>query len=151
MRACIQYGIDRPHLLHAPIDYQHFFRFFLFLVELGVKVWSILCELGPAERAISRNMDRSRMSGIGKLHDDGHVPCNKFNYAPKRIQFSREGIDARTQFAAIDNNLNVGRLAGTTAQGCPLFKSQFSRHKAQYVTKKVHIPKNYDYINNMMQ
>ena len=31
----------------------------------------------PAEWAISRNMDRSWMSGIGKLHDDSHVPCNK--------------------------------------------------------------------------
>ena len=72
-------------------------------------------------------------------------------YAPKRIQFSREGMDARTQLAAIDNNRNVGRVQATTAQGCPRFKSQFSCHKAQYVAKKIYIPKNYDYINNMMQ
>ena len=32
--------------------------------------------IGQAELAVSRNMDRSRMSGIGKLHDDVHVPCN---------------------------------------------------------------------------
>ena len=32
--------------------------------------------IGQAELAISRNMDRSRMSGIGKLHDDVHVPCD---------------------------------------------------------------------------
>ena len=31
---------------------------------LGVKVRSISCNIGPAERAISRNMDRSRMSGM---------------------------------------------------------------------------------------
>ena len=36
-----------------------------------------MCNIGSAEQSISRNMDRSRMSGIGKLHDDGHVPCNK--------------------------------------------------------------------------
>ena len=66
------------HLLHARLGYQHFFHSLLFVVHvhvLGVKVRSVLCNIGPAERAISRNMDRSRMSGIGKLHDDGHVPC----------------------------------------------------------------------------
>ena len=36
----------------------------IFLV-LSVKVQSISCNIGPAERYISRNMDRSRRSGIG--------------------------------------------------------------------------------------
>ena len=64
------------HLLHVQLGYRHFFRFLFFFV-LGVKVRSISCNIGPAERAISRNMDRSRMSGIGKLHEcDGHVPSN---------------------------------------------------------------------------
>ena len=44
---------------------------------LGVKVRSISCNIGSVERAISRSINRSRMSGIGKLHDHGHVPCNK--------------------------------------------------------------------------
>ena len=60
---------------NVQLGYQHFFH--PFFEVLGVKVRSISCNIGPAERAISRNMDRSRMSGIGKLHDDGHVPCNK--------------------------------------------------------------------------
>ena len=64
------------HLLHARLGYQHFSILFFVVVALGVKVRSISCNIGPAERAISRNMDRSRMSGIGKSHDDGHVPCN---------------------------------------------------------------------------
>ena len=60
------------HLLHARLGYQQATLFsILFFVELGVKVRSISCNIGPAERAISRNMDRSRMSGIGKLHNDG--------------------------------------------------------------------------------
>ena len=42
------------------------FSIFFFFFVLGVKVRSISCNIGPAERAISRNMDRSRMSGIGK-------------------------------------------------------------------------------------
>ena len=37
----------------------------------------ITCNIGPAERAISNNLDRSRMSWIGSLHDNGHVRCNK--------------------------------------------------------------------------
>ena len=61
------------HLLHARLGYQHFFHFF---VVLRVKVRSISCNIGPAKRVISRNKDRSRMSGIGKLHDDGHMSCN---------------------------------------------------------------------------
>ena len=65
------------HLLHARLGYQHFSHIF---VEIRVKVRSISCSIGPAERVISRNMDRSRMSGIGKLHDDGHVPCSKYMY-----------------------------------------------------------------------
>ena len=69
------------HLLHARLGYQHFFPFFV--VVLGVKVRSISCNIGSAERAISRNMDRPRMSGIGQLHDDGHVPCNKVWYCPQ--------------------------------------------------------------------
>ena len=68
------------HLLHARLGYQHFFHSFFVVAVLGVKVRTILCDVGPAERAISRNMDRSRMSGIGKLHDDGHVPCNNGMY-----------------------------------------------------------------------
>ena len=68
------------HLLHARLGYQHFFHSFFVVAVLGVKVRPILCNVGPAERAISRNMDRSRMSGIGKLHDDGHVPCNNGMY-----------------------------------------------------------------------
>ena len=38
-----------------------------------------MLNIGPAEQSISRNMDRSRMLAIGKLHDDGHVPCRVIN------------------------------------------------------------------------
>ena len=66
------------HLLHACTARLPTLFFHFFVVRAhGVKVRSISCNIGPAERAISRNMDRSRMSGIGKLHGDGHVPCNK--------------------------------------------------------------------------
>ena len=37
------------------------------------------CNIGPAEREILRNMDRSRMSGIGKLQDDA-VTCHVINH-----------------------------------------------------------------------
>ena len=40
----------------------------------GLCMYSI--NIGQAELAISRHMDRSRMSGIAKLHDDVDVPCN---------------------------------------------------------------------------
>ena len=38
-------------------------------------------------------------------------------YAPKRTQFSAEGMEARTQLAALDNNCNVGRGQAQTKQG----------------------------------
>ena len=46
------------------------------------------CNIGPDERAVSRNMDRSRMSGIGKLHDDSHVPCNNMLYGAVLISYT---------------------------------------------------------------
>ena len=54
-------------------EFSFFSSFFVVVVVLGVKVRSISCNIGPPESGL----DRSRMSGIGKLHDDGHVPCNK--------------------------------------------------------------------------
>ena len=68
------------HLLQARLGYQHFFHFCSRSTRIGFKVRSISCNVGPAKRAISQNIDRSRMSGIGKLHDDGHVSCNKDIY-----------------------------------------------------------------------
>ena len=56
--------------------------FLLFFVVFGVKVQSIFCDIGPFERSVSRNMDRCRMSGmsgVGKLHGDGHVLCKNSN------------------------------------------------------------------------
>ena len=66
-----------------------------FFVVLGVKVRSISWNIGPAERAISINMDRSRMSGIGKLPDDDHVPCNKLLHLTARL--ARTGTCTCTQ------------------------------------------------------
>ena len=31
-------------------------------------------------------MNQSRMSGIGKLHDDGHVPCKSYKRGKWKIQ-----------------------------------------------------------------
>ena len=64
--------ITRARAARLPTFFFHFLNY-----TLGVKVRSISCNIA---RAISRNMDRSRMSGIGKLHDDGHVPCNYVLY-----------------------------------------------------------------------
>ena len=75
--------------LHARLGYQHFSILFFVVDLFWVKVQSVSCNIGPAERAISRNMDQSRMSGIGKLHDGGHVPCNKASLLNSNPEWSR--------------------------------------------------------------
>ena len=67
------------YILHARLDYKHLIFHFL-NYTLGVKIWSVSGNIGLAERQISRNMDRSRISGIGKLHYDSHVLCNNKQY-----------------------------------------------------------------------
>ena len=39
------------------------------------------------------NMDRSGMLGIGKLHDDGHVLCNKGQYAADSRSHDRDKLE----------------------------------------------------------
>ena len=74
VRACIEYGIA-PLVLSITFITRTAGLPILFVV-LGVKVRSITCSIGPTELAISGNMDRSRMLGVGRLHNDSHVPCN---------------------------------------------------------------------------
>ena len=71
-------------------------------------------------------------------------------YVPKRIHFSRAGMEARTQLAALDHNFNVGRHQAKTTSGELLYKSQFSRHKGYYVAKKVYVEKSYDFVGQLM-
>eukprot|EP00117_Sycon_ciliatum_P022524 scpid85357/ scgid5468/ len=72
-------------------------------------------------------------------------------YMPKRIQFSREGMEARTQLAALDHNFNAGREQATTSTGQPQYKVQFSRVKGDFVAKKIYSEKKYGCMHSMMQ
>lgn len=72
-------------------------------------------------------------------------------YVPKRIHFNHEGMEARTQLAALDNNSNVGRQHAVTSTGDLRYKSQFSRHKGDYVAKKIFEEKSYEFAHQLMQ
>ncbi|XP_065195097.1 uncharacterized protein LOC135826412 [Sycon ciliatum] len=72
-------------------------------------------------------------------------------YIPKRIHFSILGMIVRTQLAALDHNFNVNRhhsKAKKTGEG--RYKVQFSRHKGDYVAKKIYDRKSYAYVDKLM-
>jgi len=71
-------------------------------------------------------------------------------YAPKRIHFSPEGMVGRTQLAALDHNANVGRHHSKNKTGDGRYKVQYSRHKGDYVAKKIYDKKSYEYVDKLM-
>lgn len=52
--------------------------------------------------------------------------------------------------AALDNNYNVGREQDVTASGEARFKMQYSRHKGDYIAKKIYAEKSYDYVYKLI-
>ena len=71
-------------------------------------------------------------------------------YVLKRIHFSGAGMAARTQLAALNHNFNAGRHQAKTSRGRTRYKSHFSRPKGDYIAKKVHVEKSYDYVGQLM-
>ena len=59
-------------------------------------------------------------------------------------------MEARTQLAALDHNFNVGRHQAMASSGELRYESQFSRHKGDYVAKKVYVEKSYDDVCQLM-
>eukprot|EP00117_Sycon_ciliatum_P003293 scpid52216/ scgid3849/ len=72
-------------------------------------------------------------------------------YVPKRIHFSVDGMNARTQLAALDHNANVGREQSKTSKGELMYKMQYSRQKGDYVAKKIYTQKTYVYVHKLMK
>ena len=70
-------------------------------------------------------------------------------YAPKRTHFSAEGMDARTQLAALDNNHNAGRSQAKTQTDEARFKMQYSRLKDAFVAKPIY-DEDYAFVNKML-
>ena len=71
-------------------------------------------------------------------------------FIPKRMHFSYEGMNARTQLAVLDHNSNTGRQHARTAKGELRFKSQYSRLKGDFVAKKIMEEKSYSYVDDLM-
>ena len=71
-------------------------------------------------------------------------------YVPKRMHFSTEGMEARTQLAALDNNAHVGRAQAKTSSGDLRYKVQFSRHKNDFVAKRIFESKTYEHVQGLM-
>ena len=61
-----------------------------------------------------------------------------------------EGMVVRTQLAALDHNFNVNRHQSKTKTGQERYKVQFSRHKGDYVAKKIYDRKSYGYVEKLM-
>lgn len=59
-------------------------------------------------------------------------------------------MEARTQLAALDNNQNVGRDQAKTSLDDLRFKSQYARHKHDFVAKKIYEEKSYEYVYDLM-
>jgi hypothetical protein len=72
-------------------------------------------------------------------------------YCPKRQHFSYNGMLARTQLAALDNNHNVGRVAAQTKAGIERFKVDWSKRKKSWFVKGLTAVKSYKYLDDMME
>ena len=71
-------------------------------------------------------------------------------YCEKRNHFSYEGMIARTELAALDNNHNLGRQQATTSIGMPRYRVAFPKGRKDWVAKPISEAKSYSYIANMM-
>ena len=71
-------------------------------------------------------------------------------YCEKRNHFLYEGMIARTELAALDNNHNLGRQQATTSMGMPRYRVAFPKGQKDWVAKPISEAKSYSYIANMM-
>ena len=62
-------------------------------------------------------------------------------HCPKREHFSYEGMKARSQLAAIDNNENVGRMQAVVERdanaGEARYRKRYSKKQKQWVVKPI--------------
>ncbi|XP_065180373.1 uncharacterized protein LOC135810903 [Sycon ciliatum] len=113
----------------------------------GSPAYKVLESVVQDKRLLADLMHLSDFQHTGNL-EVYHSMMTK--YMPKRIQFSREGMEARTQLAALDHNFNAGREQATS-KGQPQYKVQFSRVKGDFVAKKIYSEKKYGCMHSMMQ
>lgn len=75
-------------------------------------------------------------------------------YCPKREHFSYQGMVARTQLAAIDNNHNTGRrqavIKSGAQEGLARYKLCFPKANKRWVVKPVTEKKSYEYLRDLL-
>ena len=119
----------------------------------------------PAHKALNEVLEDTRLKNdIKKLNLFCHTGQLEnyhgflLKYAPKRIQFSYEGMVARLELAALDNNANVGRQQATVtvssasseAVGTPRDQVVYSKESKKVTRRVLYEAKSYDFVNDLM-
>ncbi|CAC5423983.1 unnamed protein product [Mytilus coruscus] len=66
-------------------------------------------------------------------------------YCPKRLEFEYAFMVAHTQFAVVDNNVNIGRNQKTDANGKLSFATRCPKSAGRWTTRKIYEKKDYDF------
>ena len=71
-------------------------------------------------------------------------------YCPKRLDYTLEGMIARTQLAVLDYNCGLSNTQTTTKDGKQRYKQIFSKVTQSWVVKKISKTKDREYICKLL-
>lgn len=98
------------------------------------------------------------MKLVTEFHHTGNLEVYHsmmLKYCPKRQHFQYEGMNARTQLAALDNNNNCSRKQAVVKQGSSKgslrYNLVFPKIRKTWVVKPIKEVKDYSYVNVMME